>query len=98
MVPWHLKMGPTGCPETYERNYHYSLRNNPEERSSLLLLVYCSAQAVNESFLFITELSNSKQDGETTRRPLCVVSLDFKQVFGRISHTLPPDRLAYLRF
>jgi hypothetical protein len=25
---------PIGCPETSIRNYHYSLRNNPEERSS----------------------------------------------------------------
>jgi hypothetical protein len=32
-----LKMGLTGCPETPVRNYHYSLRNNPEERSSYLL-------------------------------------------------------------
>ena len=30
-------MRPTGCPETSVRNYHYSLRNNPEERSSHLL-------------------------------------------------------------
>jgi hypothetical protein len=28
-----IKMGPIGCPETSERNYHYSLRNNPEEHS-----------------------------------------------------------------
>ena len=34
-----LKMGPIGCPETWVRNYHYSLRNNPEEHSSLL---FCS--------------------------------------------------------
>jgi hypothetical protein len=27
-------MGPTGCPESSVRNYHYWLRNNPEERSS----------------------------------------------------------------
>ena len=27
----------TGCPETSLRNYHYSLRNNSEERSSELL-------------------------------------------------------------
>jgi len=27
---------PIGCPETSLRNYHQSLRNNPEERSSLL--------------------------------------------------------------
>jgi hypothetical protein len=29
-----LKMGPIGCPETSVRNCHYSLQNNPEERSS----------------------------------------------------------------
>jgi len=30
----HLKMWPTGRPETSVRKYHYTLRNNPEERSS----------------------------------------------------------------
>ena len=29
--------GPKDCPETSVRNYHYSLRNNPQERSSELL-------------------------------------------------------------
>ena len=29
-------MGPIGCPETSIRNYHYSLRNKPEELSSTL--------------------------------------------------------------
>jgi len=28
-------MGPIDCAETLVRNYYYSLRNNPEERSSL---------------------------------------------------------------
>ena len=32
-----LKIGPIGCPETSVRNYHYSLNNNPKERSSQLL-------------------------------------------------------------
>jgi hypothetical protein len=32
-----LRMGPIGCPENSVRNYHYSLRNNPEKRSSQLL-------------------------------------------------------------
>jgi len=27
-------MRPIGCPETSVRNYHYSLRNDPEEHSS----------------------------------------------------------------
>jgi hypothetical protein len=30
-------MGPIDCPETSVRNYHHSLRNDPEERSSRLL-------------------------------------------------------------
>ena len=29
-------MGPTGCPETSVRIYHYTLRNNPDERRSHL--------------------------------------------------------------
>jgi len=34
---WTLRMGPTGCASMSVRNYHYSLHNNPEERSSQLL-------------------------------------------------------------
>jgi hypothetical protein len=34
---WPLKMRPIGCPETSVRNYHNTLRNNLEERSSLLI-------------------------------------------------------------
>jgi len=34
---WPLKMEPIGCLETSVINYHYSLRNNPEERSSYIL-------------------------------------------------------------
>jgi hypothetical protein len=30
------EMGPIGCPETSVTNYHYSQRNNPEERISHL--------------------------------------------------------------
>ena len=30
-------MGPKGCPKTSVKNYHYSLRNDPEERSSHLV-------------------------------------------------------------
>jgi hypothetical protein len=31
---WPFKTGSIGCPETSLRNYHFTLRNNPEERSS----------------------------------------------------------------
>jgi hypothetical protein len=33
---WSFKMEPIGCTETSVRNYHYSLRDSPEERSSYL--------------------------------------------------------------
>jgi len=35
-------MGLVGCPETSVRNYHYLLRNNPEECSSYLHTLLCS--------------------------------------------------------
>ena len=35
-IPSNSSRGPIGCLETSVRNYHYSLRNNPEERSSHL--------------------------------------------------------------
>jgi hypothetical protein len=38
---WALKMGPIGCAETAVRNYHYSLRNNPEERRSQDWVPWC---------------------------------------------------------
>ena len=44
-------MGPRGCPETSVRNSHYSLRNNPEERSSQLHR--CASLKSSASF-FIT--------------------------------------------
>ena len=31
---WSLKMGPISCPETSVRDCHYSLRNNPEKRTT----------------------------------------------------------------
>jgi hypothetical protein len=37
-----VRMATIGCPETSLRNYHYSLRDNPEERSSQRRLVLAS--------------------------------------------------------
>jgi len=34
---WSLNIGPTRCTETSVKNYHYTMHNNPEERSSHLL-------------------------------------------------------------
>ena len=35
-----LKMGPISCAETSVRNYHYSLRNSPEERRKLKITIW----------------------------------------------------------
>jgi hypothetical protein len=45
-------MGPTGCPETSVRNYYYLLRDNPEERISLLILPLF----ISLGLLFVGEL------------------------------------------
>jgi len=34
--PWPLKLEPISCAETSVSNYYYSLRKNPEERSSVI--------------------------------------------------------------
>jgi hypothetical protein len=56
----HLNTGPIGCPEMSVRNYHYALRNYPEERSSHLLRgrslksrvtpFYCVLKQVKKNF------------------------------------------------
>jgi hypothetical protein len=48
-----LKMGPIGCPETSVRNYHYYLRNNPEECNSLQTILsaqgtYCASRTISQ--------------------------------------------------
>jgi hypothetical protein len=53
-ISWSLKMEPTGCPETSVRNYHYTLRNIPEERRSEKL-----SCLLKISLRFITESSGS---------------------------------------
>jgi hypothetical protein len=42
-------MWPICCPETSVRNYHYSLRNNPEQRSSPLLQILLTTPALSVS-------------------------------------------------
>jgi len=52
-------MGPIGYPETSARNYnyHYCLRNNPEERSSHLLRG--GSLESRRSYEFATELNDN---------------------------------------
>jgi hypothetical protein len=55
---WTLKIGPIVCLETSVRNYYYSLRNNPEERSSHLLRGG-SLKSRNPRSILITENKSS---------------------------------------
>jgi len=57
-----LKKGPIGCLETSVRNYHYSLRNKPEERSSHLINMLAACVHINRACLVETDLysMNSK--------------------------------------
>ena len=52
-----LKTGPIGCPETSVRNYHSTLRNIPEDRSSQTLrglnLKSSLSFSVNAEFNFV---------------------------------------------
>ena len=43
-----LKTGPIGLPETSVRNYHYTLRNNPQVLSSLLPLWWSLKSCIRE--------------------------------------------------
>jgi hypothetical protein len=51
---WTLRMGPIGYPERSVRNYHYSLRYNPEERSSQLLRGGRLKSRKNQSSSYVT--------------------------------------------
>jgi hypothetical protein len=51
---WTLKMGPIGCPKMLVRNYHYALRNNPEEHTSVHLMLYVFLE--NKCVLAKTEI------------------------------------------
>ena len=77
LPPRTLRMGPIDCPETLERNYDYSLRNNPEERNSQFSLlsatdhctVLLSAACRWEAAIYSSNISNLKT--QTNRTHLC---------------------------
>jgi len=56
-------MGLIGCPETSVVNYHYTLRNSPEERisrrQSLVLCHSMQAEGPNDEMCFITPHRNT---------------------------------------
>jgi hypothetical protein len=47
-------MGPTGCSESSLINYHYSLRNDPEERNSRMAALCLQHWLVSHVFRNIT--------------------------------------------
>jgi len=59
---FHLQgsKGPIGCPETSVRSYNYTLRNDPEERSSQVWWSYQSIFLATENTCKFTKLHTSK--------------------------------------
>jgi len=68
VISWPLKMVPISCPEASARNYRYSLRNNPEERSSQE--ISCSPKYLDRrwdlpaSYEYMTETRDSFPRGK----------------------------------
>jgi hypothetical protein len=63
--PWPFSMGPINYLETSVRNYHYSLRNSQEERSSHLL------RGGNLKSRILTKLSHKPQINTVVPRKVC---------------------------
>jgi hypothetical protein len=53
-----LRMGPIGFPETSVRNYHYLLRNNPEERNHQMsrMTFYTIQVSLGECFVLLVRI------------------------------------------
>jgi hypothetical protein len=54
------KMGPIGCLETSARNYHYSLRNNPEEYGSNPLRGWSMKSHLQNCTVFLQAITPNK--------------------------------------
>ena len=74
-----------GCPKTLVRNYHYSLRNNPKERSSQL--THCCTALTGLCTCFPTRPSPSVLWTTHLRKWQCTVQLSEFQV---VSMSWPP--------
>jgi hypothetical protein len=59
---WPLKTGPTGSTETSVSNYHYSLRNTPEERSSHTLRGGKPLISQTKAFNHVTTITSTTRD------------------------------------
>jgi hypothetical protein len=86
----HLKMGPAVCPETSVRNYHHSLRKNPEECGSQLLLggsleacKVCTAWYSTSAFFCLLTFRNRAPYIKDGHAPLpsrcCILYIFFQQ-------------------
>jgi len=98
---WHLKMRMRGFPEISVRDYHYSLRNSPEERSSRTLLggsliSHKSKPAVNQHN--VVDISVKDRMFDSKRVHICLLRCCLHStvtVLGQLSYKvgLTPLRL-----
>ena len=74
---WILSMWLIGCPETSVRNCHYTLRNNPEERSSrerILSRRESSLDAMLTNHVYL--IPRLRMCSCTSAYPLCLHGVD----------------------
>jgi hypothetical protein len=85
-----VKMGPIGCPETSVRNYNYSLRNNPEERSSHLLRGESLKSHTFEDYLKLISTVDRKlaRRAEVKNKLSCTITLPHSLIHGWTGTTL----------
>jgi hypothetical protein len=80
---WPLQIRPIGCPETSVRDYHYTLLNIPEERSSrhanALIDVYRKTEW--------TEIKNSKYGFENSWLKMVIEMLAFETLWKANRYT-----------
>jgi hypothetical protein len=69
-------LGPTDCPEMSVRNYHFSLRNNPEDHSSH----ECSKIHLNAVNCFPTDLMSHPRRHDSSNKNFIYISFGINKV------------------
>jgi hypothetical protein len=83
-------MGPICCPETSVRNCHYSLPNNPEERSSHLLRgESLKSRAFKDYFKLVSTVERKLTPSAEVKNKLsCTITLLHSLIHGWTGTTL----------
>ena len=70
-ISWRLKMEPKGCPEMSARNYHYTLRNKPEDRRSQIFIECLNPSPGSRTVTFRPKGTQMDRQMDTTKIAFC---------------------------